>query len=87
MENASIKKVPQGWNVKTVGQVFDFYPTATYPRDKQVPQELSESAIKYIHYGDIHTQYNMLLDADEAIFKEIEDKKTKIDILERLKKL
>ena len=62
MENTSINKVPRGWNVKTVEQVFDFYPTATYSRDKQVPQELSESAIKYIHYGDIHTRYNMLLD-------------------------
>jgi len=67
MENASIKKDPQGWNVKTVGQVFDFYLTATYSRDKQVPQDSSESAIKYILYGDIHTQDNMLLDADEAI--------------------
>lgn len=63
MGNASINKVPRGWNVKTVEQVFDFYPTASYSRDKQIPQVLSESAIKYIHYGDIHTQYNMLLDA------------------------
>ena len=58
-----MNKVPRGWNVKTVEQVFDFYPTASYSRDKQIPQESSESAIKYIHYGDIHTQYNMLLDA------------------------
>ena len=63
MEKASIIKVPKEWNVKTVEQVFDFYPTATYSRDKQVPKDSSELSIKYIHYGDIHTQYNMLLDA------------------------
>lgn len=63
MENTSITKVSKGWNVKTVEQVFDFYPTATYSRDKQVPKVSSELSIKYIHYGDIHTQYKMLLDA------------------------
>ena len=63
MENTSITKVSKGWNVKTVEQVFDFYPTATYSRDKQVPKVSSELSSKYIHYGDIHTQYKMLLDA------------------------
>lgn len=49
MENASIKKVPKGWNV---------YPTASYSRSML----LDEGYCKYIHYGDIHTRFDTFLD-------------------------
>lgn len=71
MENRHTKTVPEGWNLKTVEQVFDFYPTATYSRDKQVSQN-TEASIKYIHYGDIHTKYNILLDASNPLIPHID---------------
>lgn len=71
MENRPTKTIPQGWKSKTVDQVFDFYPTATYSRDKQVSQN-SDTSIKYIHYGDIHTKYNILLDASNPLIPHID---------------
>lgn len=61
MENRYTKTTPKGWNLKTVDQVFDFYPTASYSRDKMFIDNIP-SAIGYIHYGDIHTKYNLILD-------------------------
>ena len=55
MENRPKMTTPKGWKSKTVDQVFNFYPTATYSRDKQVSQD-TDTSIKYIHYGDIHTK-------------------------------
>ncbi len=55
-----------GWRLKTVDQVFDFYPTASYPRDKQCESVATIDDIKYIHYGDIHTKYNILLDVSNS---------------------
>lgn len=54
------------WRLKTVDQVFDFYPTASYPRDKQCESVATIDDIKYIHYGDIHTKYNILLDVSNS---------------------
>lgn len=71
MENRPTKTIPKGWKSKTVDQVFDFYPTATYSRDKQVPQN-TDASIKYIHYGDIHTKYNILLDASNPLIPHID---------------
>ena len=71
MENRPTKTIPKGWKSKTVDQVFDFYPTATYSRDKQVSQNTNAS-IKYIHYGDIHTKYNILLDASNPLIPHID---------------
>ena len=71
MDNRSTKTIPKGWISKTVEQVFDFYPTATYSRDKQVSQN-SDTSIKYIHYGDIHTKYNILLDASNPLIPHID---------------
>ena len=71
MENRPLMTTPKGWKSKTVEQVFDFYPTATYSRDKQVSQN-TDTSIKYIHYGDIHTKYNILLDASNPLIPQIE---------------
>ena len=54
------------WKTKTVEQVFDFYPTASYPRDKQCDSSTENEVIKYIHYGDIHTKFNIILDISKS---------------------
>lgn len=51
-------KVPKGWEVKKIGECFDFFPTSSYSRSK-----LSESGdCHYIHYGDIHTKFHEFID-------------------------
>lgn len=68
MENKAnniFSNLPAGWEVKTVEQVFDFYPTASYSRDKMF-KDNNPSAIGYIHYGDIHTKYNLILDVPKT---------------------
>lgn len=51
-------KVPIGWEVQRVDDLFDFYPTASYSRSM-----LSDNGdCKYIHYGDIHTRFHTFLD-------------------------
>jgi type I restriction enzyme S subunit len=52
----------EGWEVKTYGEVFDFLSTAAYSR-----AELTENdEVHYIHYGDIHTKWNVFLDIKES---------------------
>ena len=63
--NNKYSNLPAGWEVKTVEQVFDFYPTASYSRDKMF-KDNNPSAIGYIHYGDIHTKYNLILDVPKT---------------------
>ncbi|MBR4925953.1 MAG: restriction endonuclease subunit S [Prevotella sp.] len=54
-------KVPIGWEVKRVDEVFDFYPTASYSRSMLK----EDGECKYIHYGDIHTKFDTFLDISE----------------------
>lgn len=54
-------KVPVGWGVKRVDEVFDFYPTASYSRSMLK----EDGECKYIHYGDIHTRFDIFLDISE----------------------
>ena len=63
--NNKFSNLPAGWEVKTVEQIFDFYPTASYSRDKMF-DDYTPTAIGYIHYGDIHTKYNLILDVPNA---------------------
>ena len=63
--NNKFCNLPTGWEVKTVEQVFDFYPTASYSRDKMFKENIP-TAIGYIHYGDIHTKYNLILDVSNT---------------------
>ncbi len=51
-------KVPVGWEVKRIDEVFNFFPTASYSRSML----LDEGDCKYIHYGDIHTRFDTFLD-------------------------
>lgn len=57
-EDEKFGKVPVGWEVKTIRQLFDFHPTASYARSKLI----EEGEIGYIHYGDIHTKFHRILD-------------------------
>jgi type I restriction enzyme S subunit len=51
-------KVPMGWEVKTIKQLFDFYPTSSYSRSILT----DEGEVGNIHYGDIHTKFDRILD-------------------------
>ena len=62
-------KVPKGWEVKKVGDVFDTYPTASYSRSKL----LEKGNCKYIHYGDIHTKFDTFLDISNTELPYISD--------------
>ena len=62
-------KVPVGWEVKKVGEVFDAYPTASYSRSKL----LETGNCKYIHYGDIHTKFDTFLDVSNTELPYISD--------------
>lgn len=54
-------KVPMGWEVKRVDDIFDFYPTASYSRSLLI----ENGDCKYLHYGDIHTKFDTFLDVSE----------------------
>ncbi|MBQ0734835.1 restriction endonuclease subunit S [Aquimarina celericrescens] len=57
-EDEKFGRVPIGWKVKSINQLFDFHPTSSYSRSKLI----DEGEIGYIHYGDIHTKFNRILD-------------------------
>ena len=50
--------IPEDWEVKTIGDMFEFLNTANNPRSDL----LENGEIKYIHYGDIHTKWVSFLD-------------------------
>ncbi|ELN3182900.1 restriction endonuclease subunit S [Vibrio cholerae] len=55
---SELGEIPEDWEVKTYGDVFTFLSTSTNSR-----ADLSnEGEYGYVHYGDIHTQWNNRLD-------------------------
>lgn len=51
----------EGWAEKSFGEIFHFLPTSNYSR-----AQLSQSGdIGYIHYGDIHTKWNGVMDVSK----------------------
>jgi type I restriction enzyme S subunit len=53
--------IPEDWEVKTYGEVFTFLSTSTNSR-----ADLSEDGdFGYVHYGDIHTEWNNKLDLNK----------------------
>lgn len=61
------------WKVKKFGEIFNFLKTATNSRD-----DLStNNEAFYIHYGDIHTKYNSILDFSQKNPPMIDLKKCK----------
>lgn len=77
-EDEKFGKVPVGWDIKTVDECFDFYPTASYSRSKL--GDIGECL--YIHYGDIHTKFHEFIDLEKVklpyILKEMAEKYTKL---------
>lgn len=71
-------EMPKSWQLKRLGDCFDFFPTSSYSRSIL----LEKGECKYIHYGDIHTKYNGFLDIENAVLpyitKEMEKKYTKV---------
>lgn len=72
-KKAELGEIPEDWDVKTYGEVFTFYTTANNSRD-----DLNESgSISYIHYGDIHTKWDLTLDMSCCNLPKIEREKFK----------
>ncbi len=68
-----IGPIPNDWEIKLISEIFIFLTNASNPRS-----DLSqEGDIKYIHYGDIHTKYPLLLDCDKDDIPFIEKSKLK----------
>ena len=66
-------EIPEEWKVKRFDEIFEFLATATNSRS-----DLDNSGdIQYIHYGDIHTKWNLVLDCDVEIIPYIA--KTKVE--------
>lgn len=65
--------IPDDWEVKTFRECFEFLSTGSQSRS-----ELSEYGnVGYIHYGDIHTKWNLVLDCDQDNFPLINKEKVK----------
>ena len=71
-------KIPKHWKIKKLGDVLEIFPTASYSRS-----ELSdEGEIQYIHYGDIHTKFDSLLEiTDDTLPKISKSKGEKYEII------
>ena len=66
-------EIPGKWDVKKFDDVFDFLKTGTNSR-----KDLNEDGdLQYIHYGDIHTKWYLILDCKSAIIPYIEKDKVK----------
>jgi len=60
-QKTDIGVIPSDWKLISYGKAFKFLTSATYSR-----AQLTESGeIKYIHYGDIHTKCNHILDFEK----------------------
>ena len=66
-----IAKIPKHWKIKKLGDVLEIFPTASYSRS-----ELSdEGEVQYIHYGDIHTKFDSLLEITDDTLPKISKSK------------
>ena len=61
-KRTEIGVLPEEWTIVTYGDAFDLLSTATYSRAFQV----KGGAVKYIHYGDIHTKFDHFLFAESG---------------------
>lgn len=60
-KSSELGEIPEDWEVKTYGEVFTFLSTSTNSR-----ADLSEGGdFGYVHYGDIHTEWNNKLDLNK----------------------
>ena len=57
-KQTELGQIPEDWDVETYGDIYTFYATASNSRG-----DLDEEGlISYIHYGDIHTKWDISLD-------------------------
>lgn len=56
--NQSQKNIPNDWQKKEVGEIFDFIKTYAISRDNLVNGTNNIKGIGNIHYGDLHATYN-----------------------------
>ncbi|MBE1286210.1 MAG: restriction endonuclease subunit S [Alteromonadaceae bacterium] len=71
MKDSELGEIPEDWEVKTYGEIFSFQTTASNSRSDLT----SEGDIGYIHYGDIHTKWNYLLDISKTTLPHISNEK------------
>ncbi len=66
-------EIPEDWEVKTYNDIFLFLTTASNSR-----ADLSENGdVYYIHYGDIHTKFEFMVNFDREEVPKIESYKLK----------
>ncbi len=65
--------LPSDWDIKTYDEIFSFLTTATYSRAELTTND----NIQYLHYGDIHTKYNFVLDFDKEELPTIKNNQLK----------
>jgi type I restriction enzyme S subunit len=58
-KQTEIGTIPEDWDVKTMRDVFDFYPNNTYARNCL---NYSEGEYQNIHYGDVLIKFPVILD-------------------------
>ena len=64
-------EIPEKWDIKKIDDVCDFLISGTNSRS-----DLNEDGeIHYIHYGDIHTKWNLVLDCDSEKIPRIDKEK------------
>ncbi|MDP3929188.1 MAG: restriction endonuclease subunit S [Bacteroidota bacterium] len=65
--------IPSDWEVKEIGEVFNFFRTASFSREMlSIGQEFL-----YVHYGDIHTRFNHFLNIKNSDLPSINSKLAK----------
>lgn len=70
-KSSELGEIPEDWEVKTYSDIFSFLTTASNSRS-----DLSEiGGIGYIHYGDIHTKWDNLLDLSDSVLPYISEEK------------
>lgn len=55
--------IPEDWRVATFNELFQFLPTGTNARSDLAADE---GDLNYVHYGDIHKKWDLVLDCDVA---------------------
>lgn len=62
LHQTEIGKIPEDWDVKTLDEIFNFYPNNTLPRDCLND---SEGEYQNIHYGDVLIKFPSILDCQK----------------------
>ncbi|MCD5425421.1 MAG: restriction endonuclease subunit S [Methanosarcinaceae archaeon] len=73
-KKTEIGKIPEDWEVKTIGDTFNFLKTFSNSRG-DLSNEKGD--VYYIHYGDIHVKYNHFIDVNTAKLPSIHINKLK----------